>query len=83
MLKSELLAFAEESINAAAQAIIDKKSLGLDDIAQGKLSAFLALRRVLQTKGTLQDQGMFDAINDVLQFLEILKSNDTFLGRAE
>ncbi|KPB59874.1 hypothetical protein ALO62_05010 [Pseudomonas amygdali pv. myricae] len=38
---------------------------------------------MLQGKPTEQDLGMFDAINDSLQSLQILNSKQTFLERLE
>ncbi|MCD5984278.1 MULTISPECIES: thioredoxin family protein [Pseudomonas] len=74
------LDWIEERINLAAQSIIDKKTTSLDEAAFGKLGVLLTLRRELNKKATPQDLGMLDAINDVLQTLEVLQTDETFIG---
>lgn len=83
MIKAEFEVFIEERIKLAAQFLTDGKASARDDMAEGKLSVFLALRRALSGKGTAQDLGMLDAINDSLQALDILDPKETFLNRKE
>ncbi|MEE4305600.1 thioredoxin-like superfamily, group II member protein [Pseudomonas alliivorans] len=77
------LDWVEERINLAANSIVDKKTTSLDEIAFGKLGVLLTLRRVLKNKATPQDIGMLDAINDVLQMLEVLQADETFIGKMK
>ncbi|KPW28742.1 hypothetical protein ALP45_02414 [Pseudomonas coronafaciens pv. atropurpurea] len=80
MLKTEFAAFVEEQITLASGILADKKANKLGDLAQGKLTFFSALSRVLQGEKNSQDLGMLDAINDSLQALDILKSKETLLN---
>ncbi|MEN5304706.1 hypothetical protein [Pseudomonas sp. TWI628] len=80
MVKSELRSRLEEQINSAAKAIIDKKNIKLDHIANGKLGYLLSLRRVLDNKATKEDLGLHDAVNDVLQLLGFVDSKKTYLS---
>ncbi|KPX34883.1 Uncharacterized protein ALO77_01743 [Pseudomonas coronafaciens pv. garcae] len=80
MLKTEFAAFVEEQITLASGILADKKANKLGDLAQGKLTFFSALSRVLQGEKNSQDLGMLDAINDSLQALDILKSEETLLN---
>ncbi len=79
MNDSDFAAFVEEQINKAAQKIIDS-SQRYDEHSHGKLSYLLSLRRVISRKATAEDLGRQDAINDVLQALEIIKPNETYLA---
>ncbi|KPB32319.1 MULTISPECIES: hypothetical protein [Pseudomonas syringae group genomosp. 2] len=83
MIKAEFKVFIEERIKLAALLLADGKISARDDMAEGKLSVLLTLRRALSGKGTAKDLGMLDAINDSLQLLQILNSKETFLGRLE
>ncbi|WP_122276247.1 hypothetical protein [Pseudomonas syringae group genomosp. 3] len=83
MLKKEFTAFVEEQIKLAEEILADGKVSKRDDMAEGKLTFFRALHRVLRGEKISQDLGMLDAINDTLQALEVLKSKETFLGRIE
>nr|WP_032618595.1 thiol reductase thioredoxin [Pseudomonas tremae] len=80
MLKTEFAAFVEEQITLASGILADKKANKLGDLAQGKLTFFSALSRVLQGEKNSQDLGMLDAINDSLQALDVLKSEETLLN---
>ena len=80
MNDSDFAAFVEEQINKAAQKIIDSRSQRYDEHSHGKLSYLLSLRRVISRKATAEDLGRQDAINDVLQALEIIKPNETCLA---
>ncbi|MFV3379279.1 MULTISPECIES: hypothetical protein [Pseudomonas] len=80
MNDSDFAAFVEEQINKAAQKIIDSRSQRYDEHSHGKLSYLLSLRRVISRKATAEDLGRQDAINDVLQALEIIKPNETYLA---
>ncbi|WP_032610659.1 thioredoxin [Pseudomonas syringae] len=77
------LDWVEERINLAASSIVEKKTTSLDEVAFGKLGVLLTLRRVLKKKATPQDIGMLDAINDVLQMLEVLQADETFIGKMK
>ncbi|SDW94647.1 Thioredoxin [Pseudomonas syringae] len=83
MIKAEFEVLIEERIQRAAQKFADKKTGELDDMAQGKLGVYLALRRTLQGRATAQDLGMLDAINDTLQSLKRLDPGETFLNPRE
>lgn len=80
MKNSDFAAFVEEQINKAAQKIVDSSSQRYDEHSHGKLSYLLSLRRVISKKATAEDLGRQDAINDVLQALEIIKPNETYLA---
>ncbi|KPZ29012.1 Uncharacterized protein ALO38_03750 [Pseudomonas coronafaciens pv. zizaniae] len=80
MLKTEFAAFVEEQITLVSGILADKNANKLGDLAQGKLTFFSALSRVLQGEKNSQDLGMLDAINDSLQALDILKSEETLLN---
>src|SRR5262245_20646822 len=67
----------ESEINNACKQIIEKGHK-LDDHAFGKLAFLLALRRVLTGKGTPEDLGLMDAVNDFLQARGIVACNATF-----
>lgn len=80
MNDSDFAAFVEEQINRAAQKIIDSRSQRYDEHSHGKLSYLLSLRRVISKKATAEDLGRQDAINDVLQALNIIRPNQTYLS---
>ncbi|MBI6711408.1 thiol reductase thioredoxin [Pseudomonas syringae pv. syringae] len=85
MIKAELLTLVEARITLAEQvpAGANGKTSNRYDMAKGKLSVFRVLRRTLQGKATAEDLGTLDAINDTLQALKILESDETFLNRKE
>jgi hypothetical protein len=70
-------AFIEEKINVYAQRIVDRGET-TDDVAVGELVFYIALRRVLAGKGSKQDLGMMDAVNDVLQEKGIIPEGASF-----
>lgn len=72
--------FIESKLNNYAETIVDSDE-ELDEYALGELTFYMTLRRILSENATLQDKGMLDAINDTLQELEIIKSNETFYKR--
>ena len=80
MKNSDFAAFVEEQINKAAQKIVDSSSQRYDEHSHGKLSYLLSLRRIISKKATAEDLGRQDAINDVLQALDIIKPNETYLA---
>ena len=47
-------------------------------MAVGEITFYVALRRVVNNQGTLQDMGMMDAINDTLQTLGLIEEGKTF-----
>ncbi|NET85923.1 MAG: hypothetical protein F6J94_29760 [Moorea sp. SIO1F2] len=67
----------EEKLNSYAQKIVSGGSK-TDEIAVGEITFYIALRRVVNGKGTLQDLGMMDAINDTLQTLGLVEEGKTF-----
>ena len=69
--------FIEEKINKYAALIVKQGERG-DDLALGELTFYIALRRVRAGKGTTQDLGLMDAINDTLQELGHLPNNASF-----
>ncbi|MEB3355910.1 MAG: hypothetical protein VKK04_04235 [Synechococcales bacterium] len=73
----DLHTFIEEKLNYYAQKIISggKKT---DEMAVGEITFYTALRRVLDGQGTLQDVGMMDAINDLLQEKGLVEAGHTF-----
>ena len=69
--------FVESKVNHYAEAILkgsDKK----DAHALGELTFYMAIRRVLKGEATIQDLGMMDAINDILQEAKIIEESKTF-----
>lgn len=69
--------FVEEKINHYASMITTHKDKA-DDIALGQLTLYMALRRIQKGNRTLQDLGMMDAVNDVLQFRGLTESGRVF-----
>lgn len=74
--------FVEEKINTYAQAIIDGSDKR-DAHAMGELKVYMALRRVLKEQATIEDIGMMDAINDVMQEIGAVFEGETFLEMVE
>ena len=83
MLKEDFAAFVETQINEAAQGIATNKSVKRDDVGFGQLGFYLALRRWLLGQSSAEDIGLFDAMNDSLQALQLLKSGESFLARLK
>ena len=73
----DLNSFIEKKLNHYAQAIIDG-SAKVDEHALGEMVFYMALRRVLSQRATIQDIGMMDAINDTLQEKGIVEATKTF-----
>ncbi len=69
--------FIENKINTYAQDIIDKGDK-YDQLSLGEISFYMSLRSVLKGTATKQDIGLMDAVNDTLQALEIIETNETF-----
>ena len=69
--------FIENKINSYAQDIIDKGDK-YDQLSLGEIGFYMSLRSVLKGNATKQDIGLMDAVNDTLQALDIIKSNETF-----
>ncbi|MDD2091534.1 hypothetical protein NP522_15235 [Pseudomonas guariconensis] len=80
MKNNDFAAFVETQIDRAAQKIIDSSNQRYDEHSHGKLSYLLSLRRVMSKKATAEDLGRQDAINDVLQALNIIEPNKTYLS---
>ena len=74
--------FVEDKVNNYAQAIIDG-SEKRDAHAMGELKFYMALRRVLKKNSTIEDIGMMYAINDTMQELGIVPTEETFLQMVE
>lgn len=73
----DLKSFVEGKINHYAEMITAGKDKA-DDLAIGELQFYIALRRIINEKGSAQDIGMMDAINDVLQELRLVEKGKTF-----
>ncbi len=73
----EVTQFIEEKLNAYAEKI-KSGSARTDEHALGEMVFYMALRRVIAGKGTPEDLGMMDAINDVLQNKGIVKEGTLF-----
>jgi hypothetical protein len=73
----DLTNFIEEKLNLYAKRMAEGGAKA-DEIAFGELTFYVALRRVQQGKGTMQDIGMMDAINDTMQQLGLIESNVLF-----
>lgn len=80
MFTTHFTTFIEEQINLAEQKLHAGKSARLDDVAYGKLGFYLALRRILEGTSTSEDLGLMEAVNDTLQALKLLDSDETFLS---
>lgn len=74
----ELAQFIEDKLRGYADQITDE-SAKVHEHALGEMTFFMALRRVLAKRGTAQDLGMMDAINDTLQEKGIIEKGATFL----
>lgn len=74
----EIMQFIEDKLNFYAGKIKDSSGR-TDEHALGELTFYMALRRVLAGKGTPQDLGVMDAINDTLEQKGILRNGVTFL----
>jgi hypothetical protein len=70
--------YIDAEIDSVAKGILEKGDK-LDDHAYGKLTFLLALRRVYTGRGTPQDLGLMDAVNDFLQSKGIISRAATFL----
>ena len=75
----DFLAFIENKINTAAQRITSMGN-NCDDVAFGKLTFYLALRRTLQGQHKPQDIGLLGAVNDALQALGVISTERSFLS---
>lgn len=80
MSKADFETFVESQINQAAQSIVTRKSVRLDDVAFGKLGFYLAMRRAMNGTASPEDLGLLDAVNDSLQALQLLDGDETFLS---
>jgi|TARA_B100000315_G_scaffold200552_1_gene192772 hypothetical protein len=77
-----MLNFIEDKINHYANVILtggDKR----DSHALGELAFYMVIRRVLKGEQTVQDVGMVDAINDVLQEGGVIDEGKTFIERLK
>jgi hypothetical protein len=83
MSKVDFERHIEEQINRVGQKLHVSRSAKLDDLAFGQMGFYLALRRVLQGTSTAEDLGLMDAVNDVLQTLKLLDSDETFLKSVQ
>jgi hypothetical protein len=73
----DLNSMIEQKVNHYAQKIIESGSKG-DEQALGEITFYVALRRVMSGKATMEDVGLMDAINDTLQQLGLVESGKTF-----
>jgi hypothetical protein len=74
--------FVEKKINSYAQNIIDGSDKR-DAHAMGELKFYMALRRCIKNESTIEDIGMLDAINDVLQETNLMEEGVTFLSKLK
>lgn len=74
----ELSQFIETKLNNYAARVVTSGEQ-MEDYAFGEISWYLTLRRVLAGKGTPQDLGLMDAINDTLQQKGFVGTSTTFL----
>ena len=74
----ELSQFVETKLNKYAERVVASGEQ-IDEYAFGEISWYLALRLVLVGKGTPQDLGMMDAVNDMLQQKGFIGTGTTFL----
>jgi hypothetical protein len=80
MDKSALSQHVEKLINHSARTIAQNKDLEVDHSANGQLGYLLSLRRKLDNKATKEDDGLHDAINDILRQLGIISATDDYLS---
>lgn len=80
MGNADFKAFVEEQIKLSTQKLASTQSARLGDVAYGKLGFYLALRRVVEGTSSSEDLGLMDAVNDTLQALKLLDSDETFLA---
>jgi hypothetical protein len=73
----DLNLFIDDRMNQYATAIT-KGGAKADEHAIGELTFYAALRRVVGGKGTPQDLGMMDAVNDLLQAKGLVAKGETF-----
>jgi hypothetical protein len=73
----ELNEYLEQAITRNVAKLSDKLQ-GNDEIALAALTFLFALKRVVAKKATASDVGTMDAINDTLQFLDLLESKKVF-----
>lgn len=69
--------FIEKKLNNYAEHII-KGSSKPDELALGEMVFYMALRRLINGKATMQDLGMMDAINDTLEEKGLIASGQIF-----
>lgn len=77
----DLAKLIEEQLNKLAQRITTGGATS-DELALGQMTFYMALRRVISGKGTAQDIGLMDAINDTLQELGIIDKKSTFFKQS-
>lgn len=75
----ELSQLIETKLNGYVKRIAESGEQ-IDEYAFGEIYWYLALRRVLVGKGTPQDLGLMDAINDTLQKKGFISNGATFLN---
>ena len=49
----------------------------------GELKFYMALRRCIKNESTIEDIGMLDANNDVLQEVNLIDNSATFLNKIK
>ncbi|WP_019580932.1 hypothetical protein [Pseudomonas mandelii] len=82
MRRADLSEYLEIKINEKAKIIIDKNAVH-DGAALGEMKIYFCLRRILDKKATLEDVGVFHAVNNLLQVLGILSSKETLRSKIE
>ena len=81
MSAADLKVFVAQQIDEAASRIVTQKSPQRDELSFGKLEFYFSMQRFLTGKATTEDLGLFDAINDTLQQLQVVEKDKTFLPR--
>ena len=76
----EIGQFIEDKLNHYAESIA-RGGNRIDEHALGELTFYMALRRIQEGKGTPQDIGTMDAVNDTLQEFGVLEAGATFLKK--
>lgn len=82
MKRSELSEWLERKINEKAKIIINEDVVH-DGAAFGEMEIYFCLRRILNKKATLEDVGIFHAVNNLLQLLGVLSAQETLRSKIE
>lgn len=83
--------FINEQIHLSAEKLGDAKHSSNDDVSLGKLTFYLAVRQLLDSKATQhptgkmsgQNLGLVGAFNDTLQKLGLIEAGKTFMAKLD